>query len=108
MVDCSRLRLGVVSFIGSRNLLPLTTVTNYKHLQVRGVNNTAGIFKWWLWGAFSGSAPVGQPLVLSRIWEVILGRLWRDLIVITYKICPLSRIIVSSSVWSEQEMDGNK
>ena len=44
MAGCSRLSLGLVSFIGSGNLLLLITVTSHKHLRVRNVNNMGGIF----------------------------------------------------------------
>lgn len=67
-------------------MLLLITVTSYKHPQVRNVNNTGDFFKWWLWGAFSVSVPMGWLLSPSYIWEVILGRSLSDSIVITYKI----------------------
>lgn len=49
-------------------------------------------FKWWLWGAFSVSVPMGLLLSLSYIWEVILGRSPGDSIVIMYKIFQFSRM----------------
>lgn len=49
-------------------------------------------FKWWLWGAFSVSVPMGWLLALSYIWEVILGRSRGDSVVITHKIFQFSRI----------------